>query len=107
MTIKELHYNFKLNMDRVDSLNAPDFNVAQIDWLLNEAQMIFIKQRMSMYSNGKQKGFEQTQKRIDDLGTLVINFPLQPGIEPLLASPGIYELPVSNLSFTYLFLVSS
>lgn len=31
MTISELKYSFKLAMNRVDSANAPDFNVAQID----------------------------------------------------------------------------
>jgi hypothetical protein len=107
MTTSELRYAFKLAMDRVDSLNAPDFNVAQIDWLLNEAQLIFIKQRMSMYSNPKQKGFEQSQKRIDDLGSLVVKFPQQPGVVPTNPSTGVYELSLSSLTFTYLFLVSA
>lgn len=106
-SVKELHYQFKLNMDKVDSLNGPDFNTAQIDWLLTEAQLVFIKQRMSMSSNSKQKGFEQSQKRIDDLGTLVIKFPNQTGITPLNPSPGVYEVSFSSLLFSYLFLISA
>lgn len=104
---KELHYQFKINLDRVDSLSNPDFNAAEIDWFLNEAQLIFIKQRMSMRSNSKQKGFEESQKRIDDLGNLVIKFPNQVGITPSLVSPGIYELPLSALTYPYLFLLDT
>lgn len=107
MTVAELRYAFKLALDRVDSLNAPDFNVAQIDWLLNEAQLIFIKQRMSAHSNEKMKGFEQSQKRVDDLGSIVIKFPIQPGITPLNPAAGVYELPFSSLTYPYLYLVSS
>lgn len=106
-SIRELHYQFKLNIDRVDSLSNPDFNVAEIDWLLNEAQLVFIKQRMNPSSNPKQRGFEQSQKRIDDLGTLVIKFPAQAGITPQNPSNGVYELPLQNLAFPYLYLVSA
>lgn len=107
MTIRELQYQFKINLDRVDSLSNPDFNAGEIDWLLNEAQLVFIKQRMSMRSNSKQKGFEESQKRIDDLGNLVIKFPLQVGVTPTLVSPGIYEFPLSSLTYPYLFLLDT
>lgn len=107
MTIRELQYQFKINLDRIDSLSNPDFNAAEIDWLLNEAQLIFVKQRMSMRSNAKQKGFEESQKRIDDLGNLVVKFPLQSGVVPTLVSPGIYEVPLSLLTFKYLFLLDT
>ena len=107
MTIRELHYQFKINLDRVDSLSNPDFNAAEVDWLLNEAQLIFVKQRMSSRSNSKQKGFEESQKRIDDLGNLVIKNPLQIGLVPTLVSPGIYELPFSSLTYPYLFLLDT
>jgi len=106
-SIKECHYAFKLAFDRIDSLNAPDFNIAQIDWLLNEAQLIFVKQRMSASSNAKQKGFEQSEKRIDDLGSLLVKFPTQVGISPTKPSDGVYELSFASLSFPYLFLVSA
>lgn len=45
MDVRSLHYQFKLNKDRIDTLVNQDFNVAEIDWLLNEAQLIFVKQR--------------------------------------------------------------
>lgn len=31
MTIREIHYQLKLNLDRVDSLANPDLNPAEID----------------------------------------------------------------------------
>lgn len=105
MTIAEAHYQFKLNMDRIDSLSKQDFNIAEIDWLLNEAQLIFIKQR-SGQSNKTRQGFEASQKRIDDLSTLVIKYPIQVGIAPTLDN-GVYELDLSNLSYKYLQLVSA
>lgn len=104
MTITEAHYQFKLNMDRIDSLSTEDFNLAEIDWLLNEAALVFLKRRTSV-SNKKQKGFEADQKRIDDLSTLVIKYPLQPGIIPTLVS-GVYEMKLADLSFKYFQLVA-
>lgn len=100
MDIQSLHYQFKLNMDRIDTLSNQDFNATEIDWLLNEAQLIFVKQRMSGASNLKRRGFEASQKRIDDLSTLVIKYPLQPALTPVLDS-GVYELDLTNLSYPY------
>lgn len=104
-TVKELHYQFKINMDRIDSASNPDFKPWEIDWFLTEAQLMFIKQRMSSTSNPKRKGFEQSQKRIDDLGALVIKFPKQVGIVPTEVSPGIFELSVADFTFSYMYLV--
>jgi hypothetical protein len=106
MTARELHYQFKLNLDRVDSLANPDLNPAEIDWLINEAQLIFIKQRMGM-NNQKRSGFETSQKRIDDLGNLVIKFPLQASLTPVQVSPGVLEVNLKDTLFPYLFLISA
>jgi len=106
MTITEAHFDFKIKQNRVDSLSNVDYNPAQIDWLLNEAQLMFIKQRFGL-TNNKRKGFDNTQKRIDDLSTIVIKYPAQPKLEPILIEPGVYELPLNRLSYPYLFLVSS
>lgn len=106
MSIQELHYQFKLNLDRIDSLANPDFNPAEIDFLLNEAQLIFVKQRMGT-TNMKRSGFETLQKRIDDLGNLVINFPIQPYITPILVSPGVYEVDLTTTLYPYLQLINA
>jgi len=106
MSTSELHYQFKLNLDRVDSLANPDLNAVEIDWLLNEAQLIFIKQRMGM-NNQKRSGFETSQKRIDDLGNLVIKFPLQTAITPTEVSTGVFEVSLKNTLYPYMFLLNA
>lgn len=102
MTIKEAHYHFKVYFDRIDTSTKPDFNEAEIDYFLNEAQLVFIRQRYNVLGNKYQKGFEQTQNRTDDLSTLVIQLPVQPPITPVLVSPGVYEVNLSNLVYPYL-----
>lgn len=105
MTIRESHYQFKLNKDRIDSLAKQDFNSAEIDWLINEATNVFVKQRFNGLSNNKRAGFENTQKRIDDLSTLVVKYPNQPALTPTLLD-GVYEIDLADLAYTYLFYIS-
>lgn len=69
MTIQEMHYSFKLKTDKIDSLNVDSFNDVEIDWVLNYAIDVFVKQRYGL-TNNKQTGLEVTQKRIDDLRSL-------------------------------------
>ncbi len=94
MNIQELHYAFKVNVDKVDSLRNRNFLPAEIDWLLNEAIEIYVKQRYKPDSSGV--GFEVDQSRIDELSTLVIKFPNQPLITPTLVASGIYQLELSK-----------
>lgn len=101
MTIEEMHYDFELKRDRVSSATKEDFNVAEIDWILNEAQNVIVKTRYGG-NNMYRTSFEQTQKRVDDLKSLHIKFPIQPMIDPVLNS-GIYEVDLSTLAFPYWF----
>jgi hypothetical protein len=70
MTISEMHTAFKLELDKIDSLQYPSFTSNEIDYWLNQAIRRFVKTRYSG-TNYKREGFEQTQKRIDDLRTIV------------------------------------
>ena len=70
MTISEMHTAFKLELDKTNSLQYPSFTSIEIDYWLNKAIKEFVKTRYSGV-NYKKEGFEQTQKRIDDLRTLV------------------------------------
>ena len=72
MTISEMHQEFKVGIDKTDSLNYPDFLAEETDVFLNKAIEKFISQRM-YGTNPKQEGVEATQKRFDDLLTLVSN----------------------------------
>jgi len=42
MTIKEMHYDFKVKFNKIDSQQRRNLLVPEIDWLLNEATAVFI-----------------------------------------------------------------
>jgi len=106
MTTLDMHYDLKLKIDKVDSLDVDNFLPAELDWILNEAQELFIKQRYG-FNNTTQLGFEETQKRTDDLRNLVIKSPttLQPGVVPVQSVGEKYEVKLSDLAFDYMFLL--
>lgn len=104
MTIKEWHYDFMLKLDKVASNQKKNFNVAERDWFLNEAQDLFKKQRL-FANNSKQTGFEEGQKRIDDLSTIHIKYPDQLPVtlikHPDMDGIKVYELPLNTLKYNY------
>ena len=70
MSISQFHSAFKLELDKTDSLNYVSFLPEEIDYWLTRAVNVFVKTRYSGV-NPKGESFEQSQKRIDDLRTLV------------------------------------
>lgn len=42
MDIKEMHYDFKMKFNKIDSQQRRNLLVPEIDWLLNEATLLFI-----------------------------------------------------------------
>lgn len=105
MTLIEFHYDFKLKIDKVDSLSKKNFQPNEIDWILNEAIQLFMKQRYGL-SNVKQTGFEGIQKRIDDLKSLHIKSPTveQPAVLPVRQLGDYFEFKISDFSYPYYFL---
>ena len=101
-----MHFAFRLAIDRVNSFSSDDFTPAQIDWLLNLAQLIEVDKRYTPLNSSRQ-GMEVTQKRTDDLSVLHVKSPQeQPGIVPVLATStlldnSIYECPLSSLLYDY------
>ena len=72
MTIKDMHYDFKIKFNKVDSQQHRNLFVPEIDWLLREAEELFVK--MIAYPRKKSyTGFEVYQRSIDDIKTLVIH----------------------------------
>lgn len=100
MGIKEFHYDFKLKKDKIDSLQKRNFNRAEIDWLINEAILTFTKTRISGL-NVHRTGVEESQKRMDDLSTLNIKFPIQPLLVPENAGNNTFILELEDLSYPY------
>jgi len=76
MNVSDMHLAFKIGIDKIDSLNNPNFTPKEIDFLLNQAQERFIKQRYGI-NNNTRKSFESDQKRTDDLRGVVKNSVLQ------------------------------
>jgi hypothetical protein len=102
MDVQEMHYEVKLKLNKVDSQDYENLIVPEIDWYLNEAQNIFIKQRYGI-SNSKRKGFETSQKRIDDLRELVVKGTIIP-FATSLADINTFE---ACLPINYMFYIRS
>lgn len=72
MDAREMHYDFKTKLNKIDSQKYRNLKVPEIDWKLNEAQELFPK-IVAQPRIGKQLGFEVNQRTIDDIRTIVIN----------------------------------
>ena len=69
MTIQELHYDFNLAVDKIGGNDRRAFTSSQVDWFLNKAQ--------SMIINNYVTDVEVDYRRINELSTLHIKFPVQ------------------------------
>ena len=67
-----MHIAVNLGVQKIASFQVDNFLAEELDHELNIAMDRFIKQRYNPRSNRLQKGFEQSQKRIDDLRHLVV-----------------------------------
>ena len=72
MTVNEMHIAVNLGVQKIASFQADILLPQEVDFELNIAMMRFIKQRYNPMSNRQGKGFEQSQKRVDDLRNLVV-----------------------------------
>lgn len=70
MTIQDFHNNFNIEVDKTQDFEYPYMLPEQIDYWLNKGQERFIKERLYP-KDPNLKGFEETQKRIEDLRTIV------------------------------------
>lgn len=104
MTTLELHFDFNFKVDKVATLSKEDFTLGEVDWLLNEAQNLLVK-RYYTGNNTSNTAFETTQKRIDDLSSLVVKYPEQPELLPSLLDGGVYEIPLNDLVYEYWFFI--
>lgn len=72
MTIREMHYDAKQKLNRLDSQKYRNIQVPELDWKINEAQEVFVKMIAEPRTvNGL--GFETSQRTIDDIRTIVID----------------------------------
>ena len=73
MTIQEMHIAVNLGVQKIASFQVDNLLPQEIDHHLNVSMDRFIKQRYSSFGNKYGTGFEQSQKRIDDLRNLVVD----------------------------------
>lgn len=72
MNAREMHYDFKQKLNKIDSQKYRNLLVPEIDWKLNEAQDVFIKM-IAEPRFAKQIGFESNQRTIEDIITVVVD----------------------------------
>lgn len=77
MTITDFHTEVKVRLDKIDSLQLPNLLTSEIDLLLNQAQDRVVKQRYGI-TNVKRQGYEESQKRTDDLKAITRTITLTP-----------------------------
>ena len=71
MTIEEVHYDFKMKMNKTDSQNYRNLLIPEVDWLVNESIELYVK--MVVHPRIRNHfGFEIGQRTIDDIRTLVV-----------------------------------
>ena len=74
MTIEEMHIAVNLGVQKIASFQSDSLLPEEIDYELNTAVRRFISQRYNSKGNKYQRGFEQSQKRLDDLRHLVEDY---------------------------------
>jgi hypothetical protein len=77
MTVEEMHIAVNLGVQKIASFQADNLLAEEIDYELNTAVRRLISQRYNMQGNKYRRGFEQSQKRLDDLRHLVEDYTTQ------------------------------
>ena len=73
MNVQQMHLAIQQGVDKINSLQADMLLSEEIDIELNKSQIRFINTKYGK-NNKYQKGFEESQKRIDDIRTLVTDY---------------------------------
>ena len=72
MNIGQMHISVQHGVDKINSVQADLLLPEEIDLELNKNIQRFINHRFNSRGNRYQVGFEQSQKRLDDLRNLVV-----------------------------------
>jgi hypothetical protein len=95
-TIKNMHYDFKMKLNKLDSNSYRGLQIPQIDWLLNQALTMYIllvaEPRLK-----NQLGFEVNNRTTEDLRPIVVD---SESIAPIAQGSLIYGLPSDYMFFT-------
>lgn len=72
MNIKEMQYDLKLKLNKIDSSQYKNLLIPEMDWKINEAIDIITK-NIAQPRYSQTQGFELNQRNIDDIRTLVLD----------------------------------
>jgi hypothetical protein len=72
MTIEGMHYDFKMKLNKVDTQSKRNFQIPEIDWIMNQAQIIFVEDIARPRSNKSSLGFETSRRTIEDIRSIVV-----------------------------------
>jgi hypothetical protein len=97
-----MHRAVKLGLDKTEGLAYPAFEPEELDFWLNDSVQRFIKTRYSG-NNLPGTGFEQSQKRIDDLYTIVKEAVIVPVLSTeAYSKPNSYTIEVTDFPDDYM-----
>lgn len=71
MIVREMHIGIDQQLQKIDSNRFNNLRPEEKDWYLTDAQLRFTKMRTNKLSDSKNLGFQDIQKRYDDIRSLV------------------------------------
>lgn len=80
MTVQQFLEQFYVKFDEVSTLASSPYTPAELSLIATEAQELLVTSYYDNLSNPKKEGFEETEKRIQDLGELVKDAQLSPEV---------------------------
>lgn len=102
MTIKDMHYDFKSKLNKIDSSQYRNLYIPEIDRKLNEAAYIFVKS-IAQPRFAENIGLEMNNRTIEDLKTLIVDGAILPAtttnnIDYFVTLPEDYLYPANMIA---------
>lgn len=72
MTIRDMHYDFRKRLNKIDSAQNRNLTIPEVDRVLNEAANMFVKS-IANPRFAKEVGLEMNQRTIEDLRTIIVD----------------------------------
>jgi len=104
VNISEMHISVQHGVDKINSMHSDILLPEEIDLELNKNILRFINTRFNPRGNRYQKGFEMSQKRIDDLRSLIVEQSM-----PTIYKGHVFDntwIDASFLPIDYLYLIN-
>lgn len=86
-----MHTEIQAEMNKMNSFLFDTFSRQEVDIAINRSILRFLNQKYSSKSNLMKRGFEMSQKRIDDLRSLVVSNYIGKATIPVSTDPDVNE----------------